>query len=230
MKLPAPDHSPHVITIDGPAGAGKSTVAKLLARRLGWFHLDSGATYRAMAAVAYMRGIKPDDSRALASLADEVTIEIRAQGGAQTIIADGVDVTDIIRSPEVSRASSPVSAVPAVRHKLVALQRDLAAHRDTVAEGRDMGTVVFTGATVKIYLTASPEVRAKRRLNDFAEQRLLVSEEEVLSEIKARDERDSTRAMSPLKPAEDAYLVDTDNLTPEEVVDRIVSYYVDATL
>lgn len=230
MSIPAPDHSRHVIALDGPAGAGKSTVARMLAQRLGWLHLDTGATYRAMAAAALSRGISPDDSIALAKLAGDVAIEVRVEGGQQSIFADGQDVTARIRTPEVSRASSPVSAVPAVRERLVGLQRQIAAGQNTVAEGRDMGTVVFPDAKVKVYLTASPEERARRRVHDFAAAGSAVSFEDVLAEIRERDTRDSSRANSPLRPADDAYIVETDGLTPEEVVDRIIAYYVDATL
>lgn len=230
MKPPAPDHTPHVITIDGPAGSGKSTTARMLAARLKWLHLDSGATYRAVAAVAQMRGIGSDDADALTELADQISLEIRVTDDGQRVLADGTDVTEMIRTPEVSRASSPVSAVPAVRHRLVKLQRELAAEQNTVAEGRDMGTVVFPDAKVKVYLLASAQARAERRLKDFEGQKRQLTFEEVLEEIQERDERDSNRAMSPLRPADDAYIIHTDNLSPEEVVDRIVSYYVDATL
>ncbi len=230
MKPPAPDHSCHVITIDGPAGAGKSTAASLLARRLGWFHLDSGSTYRAFAAAVLRRGVSPTDARALAALAGDIRVEIREDEGGVRVFADGEDVTAFIRTPEVSRASSPVSAVPEVRRRLVELQRSIAAGRNTVAEGRDMGTVVFPDATVKVFLTASPEERARRRMRDFEKQDRPVTEEAVLAEILERDERDSTRAVSPLQPAPDAYILETDLLTPEEVVDRIIAWYVDATL
>ncbi len=220
----------HVIALDGPAGAGKSTIAKLVAQRLGWFHLDSGATYRAMAAAALMRGVKADDTEGLGTLASEIEIEIRQVGDVQKVMANGTDVTSIIRTPEVSKASSPVSAVPAVRERLVELQRTIASKQDTVVEGRDMGTVVFPNATVKVYLTAAPEIRARRRLKDFMQQKAEVSEEQVLAEINERDLRDSTREMSPLRPANDAYIIDTGELTPDEIADRVVAYYVDATL
>lgn len=228
-KPPLPDQGPHIITIDGPAGAGKSTTARMLAERLGWEHLDTGATYRAMAAVALMNGIKPEDREMLIEMSERVAISFEGPISDRKVIADGVDITTIIRSPDVSRASSPISAVPEVRERLVALQRNLAEGRNTVAEGRDTGTVVFPNATAKIFLTASPEVRAARRVMDFAGQKLIVSVEDVLKDIQTRDERDSTREVSPLKPAEDAFIVTTDNLEPSEVVDRIIAYYVEIT-
>lgn len=220
----------HVITIDGPAGAGKSTIARMLAQRLGWFHLDSGATYRAVAAAAIRQGVAVDDERSLGALAERMHVEVRQEGRLQKILADGQDVTDLIRTPEVTRASSPVSAVPAVRLRLVAIQREIAEGRNTVAEGRDMGTVVFPDAVLKVYLDASPEERARRRLRDFQQAGKATTFDKVLQEMSERDTRDSTRETSPLRAAEDAYTVWTDDLSPDDIVDRIVAYYVDATL
>lgn len=220
---------PHVITIDGPAGSGKSTAARLLAERLGWFHLDTGATYRAVAAAMIARGISCEDSEAVEREVDSVHVEMDTSGGQMHVVAGGQDVTDLIRTPEVSRASSVVSAIPAVRRRMVALQRELASGRDTVAEGRDMGTVVFPNATVKVFLSASPEVRAQRRMMDFAGQNLAITEEQVLAEIRERDHRDSTREMSPLKAADDACIINTGHLTPQQVVDTIVDCLRNAT-
>ena len=220
----------HVITIDGPAGAGKSTIAKLLAERLGWFHLDSGATYRTVAAAAVLRGIASDDAASLGALVERLHIEVRQQDGSQRFLADGEDVTELIRSPEVTRASSPVSAVPVVRHRLFAIQREIAEGRDTVAEGRDMGTVVFPRAIVKVFLTASARVRAARRLNDFRKGSADMTFEQVLRDIEERDMRDSTRAVSPLRPADDARTIVTDDLSPEQIVEQIVSAYNNAAL
>ncbi len=230
--LPAPLRTrvPHVITIDGPAGAGKSTSAKLLAERLGWFHLDSGATYRTVAAAAVLRGITSDDSASLAALVERLHIEVGQRDGKQRFLADGEDVTELIRSPEVTRASSAVSAFPAVRRRLVAIQREIAEGRNTVAEGRDMGTVVFPCAIVKVFLTASAEVRAARRLKDFRKGSADMTFEQVLRDIEERDTRDSTRAISPLRPADDAMAVVTDDLSPEEIVEQIVSAYNDAAV
>ncbi|MEI6914225.1 MAG: (d)CMP kinase [Armatimonadota bacterium] len=221
------DTSEHVYTIaiDGPAGSGKSTVAKTLADRLGWLHLDSGATYRAMAAIALSRGILVDDAESLGKLAQEISVEIRPEANTFKVFADGIDVTSIIRSPDVSKASSPVSAVPAVRERLVALQRDIASHQNTVAEGRDMGTVVFPDAAVKAYLIASPEERARRRVEDFRLRNEIIPFDQVLHEIKERDHRDSSRPTSPLRPAEDAHIIQTDLLTADEVVEEIIALY-----
>lgn len=182
-----------------------------------------------MAAVALMNGIGPEDREGLIELASRVTISFEGPISDRKVFADGVDVTTIIRSPDVSRASSPISAIPEIRERLVALQRGMATGKNTVAEGRDTGTVVFPNATAKIFLTASAEVRAARRVMDFASQKLVVSIDDVLKDIQARDDRDSTRAVSPLRPADDAFIINTDNLEPGEVVDRIIAYYVEIT-
>ncbi len=197
----------------------------MLAKRLGWRHLDSGATYRAVAAASIAKGIRSDDSEGLARLVARLKLEIVESGGTSRMLVNGEDLTELIRSPEVSRASSPVSAVPEVRQRLVALQRDLARRRNTVAEGRDMGTVVFPDATVKVYLTASAEERARRRFLDFQAQNKEVPYERVLAEIRERDERDSTRAISPLRPADGALIIETDDVSPEEITARIVDIY-----
>ncbi len=195
-----------VVAIDGPAGAGKSTVAKAAAKALGFTYLDSGAMYRCVALAATERGRHP------AELAPELWIEL-----GERVMLDGRDVTEAIRRPEVSEAASRVASDPAVRTAMVAGQRRLLADGDWVAEGRDIGTVVAPDAAVKVFLTASPEERARRRAVELG-----ADASTVLAEQAIRDERDRTRAHSPLEPAAGAALIDTTALTLEEVVERIV--------
>jgi len=194
-----------VVTIDGPAGAGKSTVARAVAERLGFTYLDSGAMYRCVALAGRERGVEP------ARAAREARIEL-----GDRVLLDGRDVTDAIRSPEISEVASRVAADPEVRRALVEKQRELLASGDWVAEGRDIGTVVAPGAEVKVFLEASPQERARRR----AEQ-LGAEPEAVLAEQAKRDERDRTRADSPLRPAADAITIDTSGLSADEVVERV---------
>ena len=194
-----------VVTIDGPAGAGKSTVARAVAERLGFTYLDSGAMYRCVALAGRERGVEP------ARAAREARIEL-----GDRVLLDGRDVTDAIRSPEISEVASRVAADPEVRRALVEKQRELLASGDWVAEGRDIGTVVAPGAEVKVFLEASPQERARRR----AEQ-LGAEPEAVLAEQAKRDERDRTRADSPLRPAADAITIDTTGLSADEVVERV---------
>jgi cytidylate kinase len=196
-----------VVAIDGPAGAGKSTVARGVAARLGFTYLDSGAMYRSVALVAMERGAPP------AEVASSLRIEMD-----RGIRVDGRDVTQDIRRPEVSDAASRSAADPLVRRAMVAEQRRLLAHGDWVAEGRDIGTVVAPAAQVKVFLTADAGERARRRAGELG-----ADPERVLAELKLRDERDTAREHSPLKPAEDAVLLDTTELTLEQVVDRVVA-------
>jgi CMP/dCMP kinase len=196
-----------VVAIDGPAGAGKSTVARAVAGALSFTYLDSGAMYRCVALASIERHADP------ALVAAEVQISL---GGR--VLLDGTDVTDAIRTPEVSEAASKVAADPAVRVAMVAEQRRLMSSGDWVAEGRDIGTVVMPNAEVKVYLTASPEERARRRA-----QELGVSAQTVLAEQTLRDQRDITRADSPLRPAEGAVELDTTGLTLDQVVARVVA-------
>lgn len=201
-----------VVAIDGPAGAGKSTVARAVAKRIGGVYLDSGAMYRAVALAALRRGIDPG---AAGELAGMVSIEL--EPGA--VILDGEEVTALIREPAVSQGASTVAAVPAVRAAMVEQQRALlGSGGDWVAEGRDIGTVVWPQAEVKVFLTASPEVRAERRAAELA---LPVAE--VLAQVRERDARDSTRAHSPLRPAQDAVTLDTTGLSLSEVVERVAA-------
>ena len=198
-----------IVAIDGPAGAGKSTVARAVAERLGYLHVDSGAMYRAVALWALENSIDPSDDHKVVPLCESA--DILLDGGR--VFLNGRDITALIRTPEVSRAASRVSAIPGVRRELVLKQQEYAALSSIVMEGRDIGTVVYPRAQVKIYLDATPEVRARRRVNevggDFAD---------VLREIRERDDRDATRADSPLRQAEDAVYFDTGELDEEGVI------------
>lgn len=215
-----------IIAIDGPAASGKSTVAKAVARRLGVRHLDTGAMYRAVTWLALQNRTPVDDAAGLATLARQAPITFEYMDGsavATSVSIAGRDVTTAVRLPEVDANVSAVSAVPGVRAELVAQQRKLAAGRDTVAEGRDIGTVVFPSAEVKIFLTASAEERARRRRIDLANQGHDVEQAEVQERLERRDAYDSTREVSPLEAAADAEMLDTTGLTIDEVVDAIVA-------
>ena len=194
-----------VIAIDGPAGAGKSTVARALAARLGFTYLDSGAMYRCVALASLQRRVDP------AEIAGALRIEL-----GERVLLDRDDVTELIRSPEVSAAASSVAAEPAVRAAMVDEQRRLLARGDWVAEGRDIGTVVAPAAELKVFLTADPHERARRRADELG-----IEHAQVLAEQTIRDQRDSTRRESPLRPAQDAVALDTTGLTVEQVVERI---------
>ncbi len=210
-----------IVAIDGPSGAGKSTVAKLVAERLGYLHLDTGAMYRAVALAASRAGVRYDDESRLDALCGRLTIDlVRTTDGLRTML-DGHDVSEAIRTPEMSAGSSAVSSVPAVRRHMVRLQRRIARDGGVVAEGRDMGTVVFPSARSKYYLDASPEARAQRRWQELAARGIETPYDEVLSAMLQRDHSDSTRADSPLSMASDARLLDTTGMTAEEVAQTI---------
>ncbi|HEU0121910.1 MAG TPA: (d)CMP kinase [Bryobacteraceae bacterium] len=198
-----------IVAIDGPAGAGKSTVAKSVAQRMGFLHVDSGAMYRAIALWAVENNIDPADDHKLVPLSESADIEL--SGGR--VLLNGRDVTADIRRPEVSQAASRVSAIPGVRRELVRKQQEYAEHASVVMEGRDIGTVVYPRAQVKIYLDASPEVRARRRVEELGGDYA-----QVLRDIRERDDRDATRADSPLRQAEDAVYLDTSDLDEEGVI------------
>ncbi|MBB3183198.1 cytidylate kinase [Halomonas fontilapidosi] len=210
-----------VVTIDGPGGAGKGTISRLVAARLGWHLLDSGALYRLTALAAVKHEVPLDDEPALADVAASLDVAFLAEGAATTVLLEGQDATNAIRTEQVGDAASRVAALPAVRQALLQRQRDFRQAPGLVADGRDMGTVVFTDAPLKIFLTASAEERARRRHLQLREAGVDASLSSLLKEIQARDARDMQRSVAPLKPAIDAIVLDTTRLTIPEVVDRL---------
>jgi CMP/dCMP kinase len=213
---------PLLIAIDGPAGAGKSTVARELAERLGLNYIDTGATYRAAALDVLEKGISPDDPDLVVPAVCAADIQLEPRGSNLRVVLNGRDVTALIRSPEVTLASAQVSRLPGVRSKLIALQRRLACGRGVVMEGRDIGTVVFPEAPLKIFLTAEPEERARRRFGDEKKQGRAATLEETAHDVDRRDALDSKREFSPLLAAPDAVRIDSTAFTAEQVVERII--------
>ena len=211
-----------LITIDGPSGAGKSTVSRLLAERLGYRYVDTGALYRGVAVAAQRRGIDPTDDAALAGLLAGLELHFEPHAGGQRLLCDGADITDAIRTPEISMLASGVSARPVVRAFLLEVQRALGLEKAAVFEGRDMGTVVFPEADVKFFLSASEEARARRRFEEIR-AKTGASLEEVERDMRRRDRQDSTRALAPLAPAADAVAVDSTELSIAEVVDCMLA-------
>ena len=210
------------IAIDGPSGAGKSTLAKKLAERLGFVYVDTGAIYRTIGLRALRSGTDPRDAAAVAAMLEDVHLEIRyGEDGLQHMILDGEDVTEEIRLPEVSRYASQVSAHPCVRDYLLEMQRSLARTHSVIMDGRDIGTVVLPDADVKIFLTAAPEERARRRCRELEQRGTPQPYEEVLSDIRERDKNDMERPVAPLRQAEDAVLVDTTHLDFEASLDTL---------
>ncbi len=217
---------PLLIAIDGPAGAGKSATARELAQSIGLPYLDTGAMYRAVALLAVRRRVRtpldPAGEGTLVELASRLRLSFVGEARRQRVLLEGEDVTEALRTPEVSEMASVVSAVPGVRREMVRRQREIASRTGGVVEGRDIGTVVFPEARVKIFLTASPEIRARRRYDELVRRGVAVRWEDVLEEQRVRDHRDSTRADSPLRPAPDAVVVDTSGLDLAQVVEKIV--------
>lgn len=212
---------PMNIAIDGPVGAGKSSIADAVADRLGILHLDTGAMYRAVALYMLRRGIDPQDEAAVSAACEGAGVAVRYEDGHQRTLLCGEDVTNALRTGEVSAAASAVSKWPAVRARMVRAQRELAGTADMLIDGRDIGTNVLTDAPVKIYLTATAEERARRRCLQLREKGVDTPYEQVLRELNARDEQDMRRETDPLRQAEDAVLVDSTGMTPEQVVERI---------
>jgi len=205
------------VAIDGPSGAGKSTIAKLCAEALGFLYVDTGAIYRTVGLAAREAGIDPKNAGAIETLLPDIKIGMgHDKSGLQRMLLNGRDVTDEIRQPDISLYASTVSAIPAVRAFLLDMQRQLARENSVVMDGRDIGTVVLPEADVKIFLTAAPEDRARRRYEELLQRGLKTSFEEVLRDLKKRDEDDATRKASPLRPAEDAICIDTTGNTLEE--------------
>ncbi len=210
------------IAIDGPAGVGKSTIAKAVAQRLGYIYVDSGALYRSVGLYALRRGVSPEDVNAVGALLPEIQLELRYVDGVQRVLLNGEDVSDAIRSPACSMAASGVSAIPAVRAFLLDTQRVLAQRQSVVMDGRDIGTVVLPEAECKIYMTASPEERAGRRYRELREKGEPVSLEEVLADLVERDRKDTQRAVSPLKKAEDAVELDNSGMSVERNIEEVL--------
>ncbi len=219
--MKAADQQVSVIAIDGPGGSGKGTVAQRLARDLGWHLLDSGALYRLVAVAAMDRGLTADDAEALGRLAADLDVEFAAAGEGIVVRLQGCDISDRLRAEEVSALSSQIAAVPAVRAALINRQRDFRQPPGLVADGRDMGTVIFPDAALKIFLTASPDARAKRRYKQLKEKGENVNLSRLSRDIEMRDQRDRTRAVSPLKAADDAHVIDSTELSIDEVMRRI---------
>ena len=211
------------IAIDGPAGAGKSTIAKAVAAKLGFIYIDTGAMYRAVGLGALQRGIDSSDSEGVISILDELEITLKHTEQGQLVFLNGENVSEAIRMPEISVAASNVAVIPAVRLKLVELQRQLAKQADVIMDGRDIGTYVLPDAQLKIFLTAAPEARAKRRWLELTQKGVTTTFEEVFNDMTYRDKNDSGREFAPLKPAEDSVLVDSTELTLEETVEHITA-------
>ncbi len=212
------------IAIDGPAGAGKSTIARFAAKQLGFIYVDTGALYRAIGLAAQRRGLTVEDKPEIIEMLAQIKVELAFnEAHEQIVLLDGEDVSGLIRTPEISMMASGVSAIPEVRAFLLDLQRDMAHHNNVIMDGRDIGTVVLPDAQIKIFLSATPECRAKRRYDELVEKGMDVKYEDILSDVIARDYADSHRDIAPLKPADDAVMVDTSGEDLETSVNKLVN-------
>lgn len=212
------------IAIDGPSGAGKSTLSRMLAKKLGYLYIDTGALYRAVGLYAVRKGVAGKDTayaRAVETLLPEIRLDLRHTQAGQRVLLNGEDVSEAVREPEISRAASRVSAIPAVRAFLLEQQRELARRHDVVMDGRDIGTVVLPDAQLKVFLTASPEDRARRRTAEMRQKGMPADYNQVLTDMIARDRRDRERAIAPLRPAPDAVSLDTTGLEIDESFARL---------
>lgn len=210
------------VAIDGPAGAGKSTVAKGAAAKLGFIYVDTGALYRAVGVYALRKGVDTKDAAGVSAVLPEISVELKFIDGVQHVFLNGEDVSEEIRTPDASMAASNVSAIPSVRSFLFDLQRDIASKNNCIMDGRDIGTVVLPNAQVKIFLTADPEERAMRRYKELIVKDSNVKYDDVLADLKARDYQDSHREIAPLKPADDSVVYNTTGHTLERSVDEVV--------
>jgi len=224
-------HAKHglVIAIDGPSGAGKSTIARLLAKRLGYLQIDTGAMYRAVAVLISRAGIDPADINAITRFCTNLEVRLETNAGSQKVIANGQDVTNQIRTPEVSLMTSRISALKPVRDALLLAQREMGRGGRVVLEGRDIGTVVFPDADLKFFLFASPEVRGKRRFEELAAKGECITLQETIEAVIRRDEQDSQRDLAPLRQAEDAVPIDSSDIGIEEVVSRMETFVLEKT-
>ncbi len=210
-----------IIAIDGPAASGKSTTARLLARRLGYVYLDTGAMYRACALRAKFGGVDLDDADAMSAMLHKLDIRVETCGEQNVILLDGKDVSEAIRANDISKLSSEISAVPAVRYRMVELQREMGAQGGVILDGRDIGTFVFPNADIKFFLTAAPEIRARRRWLELQKKGIAKDFADVLKELEERDRNDAARALAPLAIADDAIVVDTGQMSVDEQVDTL---------
>ena len=215
---------PVSIAIDGPSGAGKSTIAKALAKKLGFVYIDTGAMYRAVGLYVLRQGVEPTDLEGVEPLLKDINITLDYEDGTQKVFLNGEDVSGLIRTPQISKYASDISALVPVRLKLVDLQRALAKSKSVIMDGRDIGTYVLPDAQLKIFLTASGEERAKRRYEELKAKGVECNLEDIARDMAQRDENDSKRAFAPLKAADDAIILDSTTLTQEQVVEKVFSY------